>query len=168
MHSFIRKPNTTCIMCNTPIYKRPCEMEKNKGNVFCSVACFDKKRSKGIPCIVCSKLVLRKFHKKTCSRACSNINRTGTKYKMNRPKDKVVYMDGLKMRLLIERGDTCQRCSFSNTELLIIHHVDRDRTHNDLTNLELICPNCHAAEHYLGKSWIKRYNVEQYRNKLLL
>ncbi|MDQ3238898.1 MAG: HNH endonuclease [bacterium] len=77
-------------------------------------------------------------------------------------------MDGLKMRLLIERGDTCQRCSFSNTELLIIHHVDRDRTHNDLTNLELICPNCHAAEHYLGKSWIKRYNVEQYRNKLLL
>ena len=30
------------------------------------------------------------------------------------------------------------------------------------------CPNCHAEEHYLEKNWLKRYNVPEYREKLLL
>jgi hypothetical protein len=33
-----------------------------------------------------------------------------------------------------------------------VHHRDRNRTHNDEENLELLCPNCHYEEHYLEKS----------------
>ncbi len=49
----------------------------------------------------------------------------------------------------------CERCGYKKFEILQIHHRDRDREHNALKNLELICPNCHYEEHYLQKSWLK-------------
>ncbi len=78
---------------------------------------------------------------------------------MGRPHDKVVYQQGLKIRLLQQRGDKCERCKYSNTKILVVHHKDRDRTHNDLDNLELICPNCHHKEHYSERSWVNGYNL---------
>jgi len=33
-----RKPNTTCAVCGTHIYRRPCDMKKNN-MTFCSTAC---------------------------------------------------------------------------------------------------------------------------------
>lgn len=41
----------------------------------------------------------------------------------------------------------CNRCSFD--KFVIVHHKDRDRTNNAIDNLEVLCPNCHAIEHYL-------------------
>lgn len=101
------------------------------------------------------------FNKKTCSRACANKHRKGIRYKMGRPHDKVVYQQGLKIRLLQQQGDKCGRCKYSNTKILVVHHKDRNRTHNDLDNLELICPNCHYEEHYLERSWVNSYNLSQ-------
>jgi hypothetical protein len=42
-------------------------------------------------------------------------------------------------------GGHCVRCN--SIENLQIHHKDRDRLNNQLTNLELICERCHFAEH---------------------
>ncbi|MDQ3098297.1 MAG: HNH endonuclease [bacterium] len=86
----------------------------------------------------------------------------------NRPRDKVVYAAGLKLRLISERGTDCERCGFKETQILVVHHKDRNREHNDLANLELICPNCHAKEHYLAKNWYKRYNIPEFKEKLFL
>ncbi len=164
----MRKPNIVCSICCKRIYRRPGELEKNKQKAYCSTNCYGRSCRKIRTCLVCKKEYFSSFTKKTCSRACSNKHRTGIKYKLNRPRDKVVYMDGLKLRLMIERGKNCQRCGFSKTEILIIHHIDRDRTHNEPSNLELICPNCHAEEHYLEKSWLRRYNMSEYKEKLEL
>ena len=36
---------------------------------------------------------------------------------------------------------------------LELHHKDGDRTHNELNNYELLCPNCHAlTDSYRGKN----------------
>ena len=36
---------------------------------------------------------------------------------------------------------------------LEIHHKDGDRSHNELSNFELLCPNCHAfTDSYRGKN----------------
>ena len=36
---------------------------------------------------------------------------------------------------------------------LEVHHKDGDRTHNELSNYELLCPNCHAlTDTYRGKN----------------
>lgn len=34
-----------------------------------------------------------------------------------------------------------------------LHHIDGNRKNNELFNLEILCPNCHAlTENYCGKN----------------
>ena len=151
-----RKPNTFCIICKKPIYKRPTDIRRNKGRVFCSQACFGISCRKEKPCVICGKLILSSAHRKTCSRSCANKNRAGIKYKLNRPKDKVKNYQSLKIRLLKLKGKNCERCGYSKYEILQVHHKDENKQNNEIGNLELICPNCHFEKHYLEKSWLKK------------
>jgi hypothetical protein len=152
-----RKPNTNCIICGKSIYKRPGQIKSNLRRVFCGNACFGISCRKEKPCTVCGKLILASLNKKTCSRACSNIQREGIKYHIGSPKDKVKSQQALKVRLLKERGNTCERCNYNKYEILQVHHKNRKRNDNNLENLELICPNCHYEEHLLEKSWLKGF-----------
>lgn len=143
-----RKPNTTCCICGKPIYRRPLELQRKKEKVFCGMACYGLSCRKEKPCLVCGKLILAGQNKKTCSRGCANKHRAGIKYRLNRPNDKVVSERALKARLIRERGRKCERCGFDKTEILQVHHKDRNRKNGRLDNLELICPNCHYTEHH--------------------
>ena len=151
-----RNPNTTCIVCGKPIYRRPVEIRRNRNRVFCSITCYGISCRKEKPCIICGQPILAGLNKKTCSRSCANKHRTGIHYKLGRPKDKVVAERSLKLRLFKKRGLVCERCSYEKFEILHVHHKDRNRSNNDFDNLELICPNCHYEEHYLKKSWLKK------------
>jgi hypothetical protein len=151
-----RKPNTNCIICGKLIYKRPVEIKRNLGRVFCSVTCYGISCRKEKPCVVCGRMILASANKKTCSRACSNKHRAGIKYKLNNfRRDKVKSQRHLKLRLLKLRGRLCERCGYDKYEILQVHHRDKNHANNDLLNLELICPNCHFEEHYLEKSWLR-------------
>lgn len=152
MEKYRRNPNTQCALCDKAVYKRPCEIKR--GRVFCSQKCYGIASRNESPCVVCKTPILASLHKKTCSRSCANKHRTGIKYKLNQPKDKVKYQRGLKLRLLKQRGEGCERCSYDKKQILQVHHKDQNRQNNNLENLELICPNCHAEEHYLEKSWL--------------
>lgn len=149
-----RKPNTNCSVCKKLIYRRPSQI--NKGAVFCSMACYGIACRKEVPCLVCGKLILAGLNKKTCSRSCANKYREGIKYKIGSPKDKVKSQRALKLRLLKERGKKCEKCNYSKYQILEVHHKNRNRGNNELENLELICPNCHAEEHLLEKSWLTK------------
>ena len=151
MIEYKRNPNTKCIICRKPIYKRPFEILKNKGRVFCSVQCYGLSCRREKPCLVCGKPILAGLNKKTCSRSCANIHRTGIKYKINRPRDKVKHYLALKKRLSALRGKHCERCGYEKYEILQVHHKNRDKYNNTLDNLELICPNCHSEEHHYRK-----------------
>ncbi len=146
-----RNHNSECLVCRTPIYRRPTEIKRNNGRVFCSQACYGISCRKEVPCVVCGKMILASANKKTCSRACANKNRTGIKYRRDTQsrRDKVKTNRFLKIRLREERGGCCERCGLFRYEILHVHHRDRNRNNNDLINLELICPNCHAEEHLL-------------------
>lgn len=154
---YIRKPNTQCSVCNAKIYRRPADIKRRNGRVFCSMRCYGLSCRKEIPCIICKKPILSRYNKKTCSRSCANKHRTGIKYLIGRPKDKVTTQRALKMGLLKLRGSSCERCGYSKYEILQVHHKDRVRANNNFDNLELICPNCHYEEHYLENSWINKY-----------
>lgn len=41
----------------------------------------------------------------------------------------------------------CANCGFD--VVIDVHHIDNDRTNNDITNLIPLCPNCHAIVHRL-------------------
>ena len=43
---------------------------------------------------------------------------------------------------------------------LEVHHVDGDRLNNELTNLQLLCPNCHAqTDNYCGRKDAARKRI---------
>lgn len=54
----------------------------------------------------------------------------------------------LKPHLISLRGHKCENCG--NSEWcgkpikLEVHHIDGDRTNNNINNLQLLCPNCHS------------------------
>ena len=59
------------------------------------------------------------------------------------------------------RGHKCEKCGLSewlgNPIPLEIHHKDGDHLNNELDNLELNCPNCHAlTENWRGKNIDKK------------
>ena len=155
-----RNPNTICFVCKKSIYKRPSQIKSNKGLVFCSLGCYGISCRKEIPCLVCGKLILKGFNKKTCSRICANKYRVGIKYKIGNPNNKVFKFRILKLKLIKERGKKCERCGYDKYEILHVHHKNRDRNHSDLKDLELICPNCHYEKHYLEKSWLKKITIK--------
>lgn len=42
----------------------------------------------------------------------------------------------------------CERCGYdANEAAIIVHHIDRNRANADISNLEVLCCNCHAIEH---------------------
>ena len=43
--------------------------------------------------------------------------------------------------------NVCQRCHQAYDRNLDRHHKDRNRANNDTTNIEVVCPACHAREH---------------------
>ena len=43
----------------------------------------------------------------------------------------------------------CEGCGYNDhVEILEVHHKERDRSNNEIENLEILCPNCHMWEHY--------------------
>jgi 5-methylcytosine-specific restriction endonuclease McrA len=40
----------------------------------------------------------------------------------------------------------CESCGFSESAILEIDHIDANRANNDLSNLMLLCPNCHRLK----------------------
>lgn len=54
----------------------------------------------------------------------------------------------IKKQLIIERGHICNICGLSKWNEasipLEVHHKDGNRLNNDMDNLQLLCPNCHA------------------------
>lgn len=55
----------------------------------------------------------------------------------------------VKLHLIKLRSHKCEKCNnthwLDNLIPLEIHHIDGDRTNNELENLQLLCCNCHAA-----------------------
>ena len=69
----------------------------------------------------------------------------------------------MKDALVALRGNYCAGCGLSEWQQqsipLEVHHKDGDHLNNELDNLELLCPNCHAlTENWRGKNIAKSKN----------
>ena len=79
-------------------------------------------------------------NRKYCSMACINKSKKET----FKPK----YTTVRKMMLAREMIKECTRCGYSEyPKILGVHHKDRNRENNAVSNLEVLCPNCHSLEH---------------------
>lgn len=83
-----------------------------------------------------------------CSRACSNTYfRSGENNGNFRDSP-----NNYRNKAFKHYSPVCIRCGFSNILALEVHHKDRDRSNNDLSNLETVCANCHTIEHKTHKA----------------
>lgn len=147
-----------CVQCGKETRKRLRDLTNSKsGDVFCSNVCFGEYRRIVHLCVICGSQITpngrRVLSRKYCSRACSNKGRRGTRYDGTQPRSKQRKSQLLRNLLIEDRGEACERCQYSEEpRILVIHHIfERARGgSDDLDNLELLCPNCHAKHHLVA------------------
>lgn len=73
-----------------------------------------------------------------------------TPYKL---KEKL-FSEGIKERKCETPGCTCTSGTWLGKPIVYqLHHKDGDNTNNELSNLQILCPNCHSqTDNYCGKS----------------
>lgn len=78
-----------------------------------------------------------------------------------------------KKYLIETRGDICSECgqqsTWNNKPLVLqLDHIDGDSDNNSLSNLRLLCPNCHTqTENFGSKGQGSRYKKDTKRNRYL-
>ena len=139
---------------------------------YCSISCAEQGTRKGkmVECFNCKKLVykslkeLKRSKSKNyfCSKICSNIWLGIQQRAENSPNwagGKSSYKDLLK-RTNIEK--VCVLCKKSNSKTLCVHHIDKNRKNNNLSNLVWLCRNCHFLIHNYKKEmfdFLEKYKV---------
>lgn len=146
--SNVRDVPKICIICSN---KFMAARHRSQVAKYCSPKCYHiaMKHVGGVDlkCEVCGKEYRRppcrsKFKTKTCSLKCRGI---ATRTPAPTSEDYPSVRKWLKRRGLI---DKCVKCGYDDEpNILVVHHSDRDRRNNALSNLEILCPNCHAIEH---------------------
>ncbi len=146
----------TCEFCQTQ-FNAPVK-EVNRGNGrFCSQKCSSSRKYPKSPNTVCA------YCNAPFYRQVSHL--AGSKSKLyfccRQHKDLAQRIGGIKDIQPPHYGATladyrevafkhypkvCSRCGYD--KYVIVHHKDRDRSNNSIENLEVLCPNCHALEHF--------------------
>lgn len=137
--------SVTCLACGEQFFVKPYRASTAR---FCSRPCYDKIRKQVVTltCAVCAKPFQRSpskvlYERSVCSNACRGVLK-----RTEKPGSAKSYRRWLERRGLLMR---CEKCGYdAHPEILVAHHRNRDRSVNDFDNLAILCPNCHALEHY--------------------
>ena len=125
---------------------------------YCSVKCQreGQKTGKFVKCSICNKAVYRplkqlkgsKSKKYFCNKSCQTIwrNTTFVGRKHGNWKDGTnTYRTILKRHAI---PMICVLCKTMDTRVLAVHHIDKNKRNNRLSNLAWLCHNCHFLVHH--------------------
>lgn len=154
-----QRENKHCPSCDARI---PYE---KRGNRFCSHSCAASYNNLGVrrhgkpkeargACVFCGNS-LRKGQTKYCSSPCMKEYRHKKyiRHWLAGDIDGIVsngISTHIRRYLFEERGQACEICGWSQASQFTgnipveIHHKDGNWMNNRLTNLQIICPNCHS------------------------
>lgn len=155
---------TNCLYCNNEFDAPDREVKRGNGKFCCqshSSKYFSLIRSrtleKNVTCSYCGKAFHKAPNRLTqsksrlyfCCREHKDLAQRIGGIKAIQPDH---YKDGTReYRLQAFRNlpNYCNRCGYDkHIAALVVHHKDRDRSNGNITNLEILCSNCHAIEHW--------------------
>ena|SRR3989344_4864689 len=150
-------PHVKCIKCSSLFYAKPRHIKVGWGK-FCSRKCQSESQRNGsfIKCAACKKLVYRTpkhlkhsesgnfFCNKSCLAVWKNQNIISGENHPNWKHGENAYRN-IMMRQKIK--PICSDCKITDFRVLLVHHKDRSRKNNKVSNLQWLCHNCHFIEH---------------------
>lgn len=150
---------SSCKTCSQPFYTKPSWLKRGIG-IYCSRSCADAGRKKGrvVTCFRCGKSVykppkalehsMRLFCSKTCSIAWHN-------HEFKEHKHGNWKHGSFAYKRILQRASVfsqCVLCGLTDMDILLVHHIDKDRKSNDVRNLSWLCHNCHHLVHCYPES----------------
>jgi len=157
-----------CKTCGNPI-----RYEVKTSNDYCSHVCggyhdspIKKPRNN---CLNCGKMC-KNIHSIYCSTRCWRQLQS-KKSDIIIESDKNVGQRMLRKYLMKKQDSKCSKCGWgeinpiSLTVCLDLHHKDGDSNNNVLSNVELICPNCHSLTDTYKKVGKERKSSRNKRRK---
>lgn len=149
--------NTECAICCNKFYAKPSHKAKGWGK-YCSKACQYKGQKTGgmVSCNICGIKVYKTRNDQSrsqsgkyfCNKSCQTIWRNSQYSGVNHSNwtsGKASYRVAL---LRSGRTQVCSKCGTSDKRVLAVHHKDRNRDNNNLSNLMWLCHNCHYLVHH--------------------
>lgn len=156
-----------CNFCNTPYQAKLTYLNRGQG-LYCSRSCGMKyvaslrKPVPNVTCAFCDKPFYVNDSKKKQSKS-------GLYFCCRNHKDASQRLGGIqaimpshygsslvpayRKKALAHYTNECNVCGWNEyPELLLVHHIDENRSNNSIDNLEILCPTHHDVRHYLAKS----------------
>lgn len=151
-------PSVICKLCTNEFYAKPSWIKNGYGK-YCSTNCrsLAQKNGKIFKCHRCKNEVYRNLKDQSrsisgkffCSKSCQTRWRNAEvnigKNHPNWTNGVATYRDRMK-RSSAEKA--CAKCSSKDFRVLAVHHKDKDRSNNSLSNLVWLCHNCHYLVHH--------------------
>lgn len=122
-----KSPNVECALCQTPFYLNESKKKNSKSGLFfcCREHKDQSQRIGGIEEIQPPHYGIGKGEHSYRGKAFASLS------------------------------PECIMCGYGKYEsVLQVHHKDKDRSNNDLSNLEFLCPTHHTELHYRDRGWI--------------
>lgn len=150
-------PNVNCKICSKEFYAKPFWLARGYG-LYCSKECHYQgiRKGKNMPCDICGKETYKqlkqlqnsKSKKFFCSKSCQTIWRNqefiGPKH-ANWNEGLYAYRSVLGRHKIPK---ICTLCKTKDIRVLAVHHVDKNRKNNVVSNLSWLCHNCHHLVHH--------------------
>ncbi|HCR42061.1 TPA: hypothetical protein DIV45_01695 [Patescibacteria group bacterium] len=150
-------PYVECNVCQKEFYAKPRHLKIGWGK-YCSIECRSKAQFNGsnLKCANCGVSVYRTpasikrsvsgqfFCSKSCHCVWENTNSRVAERSPRWQGGQNIY------RLIMDRAGivkACNECGIQDKRVLEVHHKDRDRNNNQLSNLVWLCCNCHRIKH---------------------
>ena len=148
----------TCKQCGKLFLRRIVVTKGREKAEYCSTFCRGKSKINRVEvvCFCCgkkfgrvqSKILNSRHGYSFCSRKCKEIAQSCDG---NCDEIKPLhYGDGRTVyarRAFRNFKNECVQCGENKDYLLVVHHIDGDKDNGELTNLEIVCFNCHAERH---------------------
>lgn len=150
-------PNVQCASCEKAFHVKPFWIKKGYGK-YCSLECKYKgsRTGKEVACFLCGKVSYKSgkdlqrsksetyFCSKSCQTTWRNQEFIGSKH-ANWTGGEYSYRSVLP-RSGIEK--VCTLCKTTDSRVMAVHHIDKNRKNNVVSNLAWLCHNCHHLVHH--------------------